>query len=62
MEKGFYWIQHDGRTQVAYYTNGDTEDHETGRGTPGIWHLTQGDDIPENAEALVISGPLQQPV
>lgn len=61
MEKGFYWIQHDGRTQVAYYTNGE-EEQETGRTIPGIWHLTQGDDIHDNGEALVISGPLQQPV
>lgn len=61
MEKGFYWIQHDGRTQVAFFTNGE-EDHETGRATPGTWHLTQGDDIPDHSDVLVISGPLQQPV
>lgn len=45
MTEGFYWIQHNGRVQVAYYTNGVTEDLETGQTITGIWHLTQGDDI-----------------
>lgn len=31
MTEGFYWIQHNGRVQVAYYTNGVTEDLETGQ-------------------------------
>ncbi len=26
MKEGFYWIQHNGRVQVAYYTHGVTED------------------------------------
>jgi hypothetical protein len=30
MEEGFYWIQHNGRVQIAYYTRGETEDLETG--------------------------------
>lgn len=62
MKEGFYWIQHNGRVQIAYYSNGVTEDLETGRIITGIWHLTQGDDICDNDEAEVISGPLPQPV
>ncbi len=62
MKEGFYWIQHNGRVQIAYYTHGETEDLETGRTITGIWHLTQGDDICDNSEAEVISGPLPQPV
>ncbi len=62
MKEGFYWILHDGRVQVAYYTNDETEDLETGRTITGVWHLTQGDAICDNGEAEVISGPLPQPV
>jgi hypothetical protein len=62
MEEGFYWIQHNGRIQVAYYTNGITDDLETGQTITGIWHLTQGDDICDNGEADVLSGPLAPPV
>lgn len=58
MEEGFYWIQHNGRIQVAYFSNGVTEDLETGLTCNGIWHLTQGDDICDNGEAEVIEGPL----
>ena len=61
MTEGFYWIQHNGRVQVAYYTNGVTEDLETGQTITGIWHLTQGDDIFHNGEAEVIEGPLPAP-
>ncbi|EPW3921399.1 TPA: hypothetical protein QHT00_003861 [Enterobacter sichuanensis] len=61
MEEGFYWIQHNGRIQVAYFSNGVTEDLETGLTFNGIWHLTQGDDICDNGEAEVIEGPLPQP-
>lgn len=62
MEEGFYWIQHNSRIQVAYYTNGITDDLETGQTITGIWHLTQGDDICDNGEAEVLSGPLSPPV
>lgn len=62
MEEGFYWIQHSGRVQVAYYTNDETEDLETGRTITGVWHLTQGDAICHNGETEVISGPLAQPL
>ena len=58
MEEGFYWIQHQGKDQVAYYTHGETEDLETGKTVTGIWHLTQGDPICDNGEAEVLEGPL----
>ncbi|WFC89264.1 hypothetical protein [Enterobacter roggenkampii] len=58
MKEGFYWIQHNGRVQVAYFSNGVTEDLETGLTFNGIWHLTQGDDICDNGEAEVLAGPL----
>ncbi|WP_144837582.1 hypothetical protein [Leclercia adecarboxylata] len=61
MKEGFYWIQHNGRIQVAYYTNDETEDLETGRTITGVWHLTQGDDICHNGEAEVLQGPLNSP-
>jgi len=58
MEEGFYWIQHNGRIQVAYYTSDQTEDLESGKTITGVWHLTQGDDICHNGEAEVLEGPL----
>jgi hypothetical protein len=61
MTEGYYWIQHNGRVQVAYFSNGVTEDLETGLTFNGIWHLTQGDDICDNGEAEVIEGPLPVP-
>ncbi|HBM7668902.1 hypothetical protein [Enterobacter cloacae] len=62
MKEGFYWIQHNGRVQVAYFSNGVTEDLETGLTFNGIWHLTQGDDICDNGEAEVLAGPLTPPI
>ncbi len=61
MREGFYWIQHNGRVQVAYYTDGKTEDLETGRVITGIWHFTQGDDICDDGEAEILAGPLSPP-
>lgn len=61
MKEGFYWILHDGRVQVACYTNDETEDLETGRTITGVWHLTQGDDICHDGEAKVLQGPLSPP-
>lgn len=62
MIEGFYWIQHCGRVQVAYYTNGETEDLETGRTIIGVWHLTQGYDICHDCETEVLQGPLSPPL
>lgn len=61
MEKGFYWLQHNGRIQVAYYTDGVTDDLETGQLITGVWHLTQREDICHNGEAEVIEGLLPEP-
>lgn len=62
MQEGYYWIQHNGRIQVAYYTSGVTEDLETGLTITGVWHLTQADDICHNGEAEVLVGPLAPPI
>lgn len=61
MEKGFYWLQHNGRIQVAHYTDGVTDDLETGQLITGVWHLTQREDICHNGEAEVIEGLLPVP-
>ncbi len=61
MKEGFYWIQHNGRVQVAYYTHGETEDLETGQTITGVWHLTQGDDFCNDGEAEILAGPLAPP-
>lgn len=61
MKEGYYWIQHNGVVQVAYYTNDTVDDLESGRLIVGVWHLTRGDDICHNGEAEVLSGSLQPP-
>ena len=43
MKEGYYWIKHNGKVQVAYYTHGVTGDLDAGRTVIGVWHLTQGD-------------------
>lgn len=58
MKEGYYWIQHLGVVQVAYYTNERVEDMVTGESVIGVWHLTRGDDICNNHEAEIIEGPL----
>lgn len=62
MKEGYYWIQHNGVVQVAFYSEGVTEDLETGNVIHGIWHLTIGDDICNNGEAEILEGPLNSPV
>lgn len=49
MKEGYYWIQHIGVVQVAYYTNDTVDDLETGKTITGVWHLTRGDDICHNS-------------
>ncbi|MEG2431153.1 MAG: hypothetical protein RSA84_21615 [Acinetobacter sp.] len=58
MKEGYYWIQHLGVVQVAYYTIEPVEDMLTGESVIGVWHLTRGDDICHNGEAEIIEGPL----
>ena len=53
MEEGFYWLQHNGRIQVAL-----TDDLETGQLITGVWHLTQREYICHNGEAEMIEGLL----
>ncbi len=62
MNEGFYWIQHEGKVQIAYYTNDVTDDLETGLTVSGVWHLTQGDALCDNGEAEVLQGPLSPPL
>ncbi|KJW97205.1 hypothetical protein RZ87_16255 [Enterobacter roggenkampii] len=62
MQEGYYWIQHCGTVQVAYYTNDVVDDLETGKPITGVWHLTQGDDICHNGEAEVLAGPISPPI
>ena len=57
MKEGFYWIQHNGVVQVAYYRHGTTDDLETGQTIHGVWHLTQGDALCDNGEAEILAAP-----
>lgn len=62
VKEGYYWIQHNGVVQVAYYTNDTVDDLESGQLIVGIWHLTRGDDICHNGEEEVLEGPLTPPI
>ena len=62
MKEGYYWIQHNGKVQVAYYSDGVTEDLVTGQTISGVWHLTIGDDICHDGEAEILEGPLSPPI
>ncbi|EAA8474607.1 hypothetical protein QWQ33_003221 [Salmonella enterica] len=53
MKEGYYWIQHVGVEQVAYYTNDTVDDLESGQVIVGVWHLTRGDDICHDGEGEV---------
>ena len=61
MIEGYYWIQHNGTVQVAYFTHDETEDLESGLTIEGVWHLTRGDALCHNGEAEILSGPLLAP-
>lgn len=61
MEEGFYWIQHSGKIEVAYFTKEIFEDFSIGEIVNGVWNLTRGDDICNNREVEIITGPLQVP-
>ncbi len=61
MKEGYYWIQHAGIVQVAYFTAEEFEDIETGKMVTGVWHLAMNDDICHNGETEVLEGPLQPP-
>lgn len=36
MKEGYYWLQHNGVAQVAYYTSDTVDDLETGRFIVGV--------------------------
>lgn len=61
MKKGYYWIQHDGIVEVAYFIPEEFEDFETGGNVTGVWHLAMNDDICHNDDTEVLEGPLQPP-
>lgn len=61
MKEGYYWIQHDGIVEVAYFIPEEFEDIETGMMVTGVWHLAMNDDICHNGEVEVLEGPLLPP-
>lgn len=61
MKAGYYWIQHDGKVEVAYFTPEEFEDVETGDLVTGVWHLAMNDDICHTSDTEVLDGPLQPP-
>ncbi|MGE6982884.1 hypothetical protein [Kluyvera intermedia] len=62
MKEGYYWIQHDGIVEVAYFTPEEFEDLETGDKITGVWHLAMNNDICHNGDTEVLEGPLQPPI
>lgn len=62
MKEGYYWIQHNGVVEVAYFTPEEFEGLETGDKVAGVWHLAMNDDICHNDDTEVLKGPLQPPI
>lgn len=54
MKEGYYWIQHVGVVQVAYYMNDTVDDLDTGKIITGVWHLTRGDGICHSESPRII--------
>ncbi|WP_054178615.1 hypothetical protein [Trabulsiella odontotermitis] len=61
MQEGYYWIQYNGGQQIAYYVPEVINDLDTGKTVIGAWYVTRGDDLCNNGEVEVISGPLEAP-
>ncbi|HBQ1809753.1 hypothetical protein MUW95_20480 [Klebsiella aerogenes] len=61
MEEGFYWIQHSGISEIAYFTNEIFQDVRTGSDVIGVWSLTRSDDICHDEEVEILAGPLRYP-
>ncbi|MCE0845943.1 hypothetical protein LVQ79_10345 [Buttiauxella sp. A2-C1_F] len=63
MKEGFYWIQYDGKIQVALYVEQTAENLATGEMVVGAWDLV-GDqfDIIHSEEVEVLSERLLPPI
>lgn len=58
MKEGYYWIQHQGIVQMAYYTHDKVENMDTGKIMTGVWHLTEGFEICHDFDVEIVGGPL----
>jgi hypothetical protein len=59
MHDGYYWIQYGERKDIAYYSDEQLEDIETGEITSGLWRIVRcAGNILSRNEVEVLSGPL----
>lgn len=61
MTEGYYWIQYNGGRQIAYYVPEVIKDLDSGRTIIGAWYVTRGDDLCNNGEVEMLSGPIKKP-
>jgi len=54
---GFYRIRYKGIVQLAFYTNEEVENLDTGTQTLGFWRFVEGVEIDNNDEIGVLGGP-----
>lgn len=57
MNNGFYRIRYKGIVQLAFYTNEEVENLDTGTQTMGFWRFVEGFEIDNNDEIGVLGGP-----
>lgn len=62
MHNAFYWIEYNGVAEIAYYSDEEIEEIESGKVHSGIWH-TAGEEhnIYLADEVVVLAGPLHPP-
>nr|WP_312284288.1 hypothetical protein [Yokenella regensburgei] len=61
MTEGYYWIQYNRGRQIAYYVPEVIKDLDSGRTIIGAWYVTRGDDLCNNGEVEMLSGPIEEP-
>jgi hypothetical protein len=61
MKEGYYWIQYNGGRQIAYYIPEVIHDLDSGKTIIAAWYVTQGDDLCNNGEVEVLTGPIEEP-
>jgi hypothetical protein len=57
VNNGFYRIRYKGIVQLAFYTNEEVENLDTGAQTMGFWRFVEGFEIDNNDEIGVLGGP-----
>ncbi|WP_157699379.1 hypothetical protein [Pseudomonas sp. M30-35] len=62
MHNGYYWIEYNGVAEIAYYSDEEIEEIESGNIISGVWHgVGEFQTIYLAGEVVVLDGPLSPP-